>query len=85
MSATACASRVCPTVSFSENRQIGGGCIGGLIWPCKVGSEKDCGITSTAYGSETAAGKVMPTKLKHLRAQAIEPLQSSGAQQDMSA
>jgi hypothetical protein len=64
---------------------FGGGCVGGRIWPCKVPSEKDCGGPSTIFGSGIAAGNTMATKLKHLSAQAMDPLQSSGGQHGMSA
>ena len=69
-----------------ENRQTGGGCVGGLLTcPCNSPSTKDGGAASTKCGSETVAGKMAPTKLKHLSAQVMEPLQSSGVQQGMSA
>jgi len=77
-------ARVAP--SALENRQTGGGWVGGLLTcPCNSLSTKDGGAASTKCGSETVAGKIAPTKLKHLSAQVMEPLQSSGVQQGMSA
>jgi hypothetical protein len=72
-------------VSLSENRQIGGGCVGGVTWPYKMPAEKDCGGPSIKCGSGIAAGNIAATKLKHLKAQAMDPLQSSGGQHGVSA
>jgi hypothetical protein len=68
-------------VSFSEDRQIGGGCVGGLMWPCKVQSEKDGSGPSAMCERTIAAGNIVAKKLKHLSAHAMEPLQSSGGGQ----
>jgi hypothetical protein len=77
-------ARVAPLAM--ENRQTGGGCVGGLLTcPYNSPSTKDGGAASTKSGNETVAGKIAPTKLKHLSAQVMEPLQSSGVQQGMSA
>src|SRR5262249_42530183 len=82
----ACASGARRTVSFSEYGQIGGGCVGGIICPCKVASAKDGGRPSAICARLTAAGNIAATKLRHLNAHAVESLCSSeGGQQGMSA
>jgi hypothetical protein len=62
-----------------ENRQPGGGCVGGLLaCPRSASFTKDGGAASTRCGrATTIAGKTAPTKLTHLSAQAIELLELS--------
>jgi hypothetical protein len=67
--------------AFSEIRQIGGGCAGGLTWPCNALTQRDCGGTSTTGERTTGAGNIAATKLRHLKAHATELLLSSGAGQ----
>jgi hypothetical protein len=50
-----------------------------------VSSTKDGGAAFITRHIKTDAGKVAPTKLKHLTAHAMDPLQSLAAQQGMSA
>jgi predicted YcjX-like family ATPase len=50
-----------------------------------VSSTKDGGAAFITRDIKTDAGKVAPTKLKHLTAHAMDPLQSLAAQQGMSA
>jgi hypothetical protein len=66
-------------LSASENRQTGGGCVGGLLTcPCKVSSIKDGGSPSTRYGWVASInGRTAPTKLMHLSAHASELLELS--------
>jgi hypothetical protein len=72
-------------LSVLENRQTGGGCVGGLLTcPRNAPLTKDGGAASTSCGGKTAAGKIAATKLKHLSAHATAPLQSSEVQQGMS-
>jgi len=82
----ACESGARRTVSFSEDDQIGGGCVGGIMCPSKVTSAADGGKSSAIRVRLTAAGNIAATKLRHLNAHAVESLCSSeGGQQGMSA
>jgi hypothetical protein len=76
--ASMCARR---TVSFSEIRQIGGGCAGGLMWPCNALTPRDGGGPSAIGERTTGGGNIAATKLRHLNAHATEPLLSSVAGQ----
>ena len=59
--------------------------MGGLIWPCRMPFAKDGGDPSTIRKTTTATGTIAATRLKHLSAHVIDPLQSSGAEQGISA
>jgi delta-aminolevulinic acid dehydratase/porphobilinogen synthase len=71
---------------LSENCQIGGGCSGRVIWPCKATSAKDEGGASAVTTSAMVDGKIAAIELRHLNTHATEALPSSGGgQQGMSA
>ena len=79
-------SRACRTVSFSENRQIGGGCVRGLTKRSNAPSSKNGGGPPAICERTMGAGNIVATKLRHLNAQATEDLPSSdGGQHGMSA
>jgi hypothetical protein len=62
-----------------EDRQTGGGCVGGLfVRPRNLSFVNDRGTASTMYRSVTTVdGKNTPTKLMHLSAHATELLELS--------
>src|SRR5262245_21732799 len=65
---------------FSECGQIGGGCMGGIMCPCKVPSAKGNGSQSAICATSSAAGK----SAANLNAHAMPLLSSGDGQQGMS-
>jgi len=76
--------RASGTITLSEYRQIGGGCVGGLTCPCSVSLAKDAWSRSSKSGSEIPTGIKAAATLKHLSAHVKEALLSSGGQHGIS-
>jgi hypothetical protein len=61
--------------SASEDRQTGGGCVGGLMTCSRNASiNENSGTASAICGSDTFAGKIAPKTLMHLIAHEVELL-----------
>jgi hypothetical protein len=57
----------------SENRQTGGGCVGGVLTsPCNVSRSKDSGDPLVKYrGVTVIAGKMAPARVMHFKTHAV--------------
>src|SRR5262249_12517027 len=76
--------RASGTITLSEYRQIGGGCVGGLSFPSNVLFGKRAPRPSSKARSEIPTGIKAAATLKHLSAHVKEALFSSGGQHGIS-